>query len=87
MHSLEVDYAVVADYYKGVPGEYTSYTYTDHLGTVDLTRLRDALETDIRHALGIPFNAAAPSVHYDHSMGQSGIPRHILRASVPLAKR
>ena len=87
LHSLEVDYSVVADYYKGVPGEYTSYTYTDHLSTVDLTRLRDALETDVRHALAIPFNAAAPSVRYDHSMGQGGIPRHILRASVPLARR
>jgi radical SAM superfamily enzyme YgiQ (UPF0313 family) len=81
LHSLEVDYATVAEYYKGVPGHYTSYTYTDHLAAIDLTRLRDWLEADVRATLGIPFNPAAPSVRYDHSMGQGGIPRSILRTT------
>jgi hypothetical protein len=76
-----VDYAKVAEYYKGVPGEYTSYTYTDHLSAVELTRTRDWLEADVRAALGIQYNAAAPSLRYDHSMGQGGIPRSILRSS------
>jgi radical SAM superfamily enzyme YgiQ (UPF0313 family) len=87
LHSLEVDYAVVADYYKGVPGEYTSYTYTDHLSAVALTALRDELEADVRRALGIPYNAAAPTLRYEHSMGQGAIPTSILRGRLPLEQR
>ena len=83
LHSLEVDYAQVAEYYKGVPGEYTSYTYTDHLSAGELTRQRDWLESDVRAALGIPYNAAMPSVRYDHSMGQGAIPGNILRTTIP----
>ena len=41
LHSLAVDYREVAEYYKGVPGEYTSYVYTDHLAAPELVRLRD----------------------------------------------
>jgi len=85
LHSLEVDYATVAEYYKGVPGEYTSYTYTDHLSATELTRMRDWLEADVRTVLGIPYNAAAPSLRYEHSMGQGGIPSSILRRSVAVA--
>jgi radical SAM superfamily enzyme YgiQ (UPF0313 family) len=81
LHSLEVDYREVAEYYKGVPGEYTSYVYTDHLGSTDLVRLRDWLEKDVRTALGIPYNTAAPAVRYEHSMGQGAIPASILRLS------
>jgi radical SAM superfamily enzyme YgiQ (UPF0313 family) len=83
LHSLEVDYAQVAEYYKGVPGEYTSYTYTDHLSATELTRQRDWLEADVRAALGIPYHSAAPSVRYDHSMGQGAIPGNILRRTIP----
>ena len=79
LHSLEVDFAKVAEYYKGVPGEYTAYTYTDQLTAAELTRLRDWLEADVRATLGIPYNSGAPSVQYDHSMGQGAIPSSILR--------
>ena len=81
LHSLEVDYREVAEYYKGVPGEYTSYVYTDYLNAQELVRLRDWLEADVRAELGIPYNTAAPAVRYEHSMGQGGIPATILKAS------
>ncbi len=81
LHSLEVDYREVAEYYKGVPGEYTSYVYTDHLSASELVRLRDWLEATVREKLGIPFNGAAPAVRYEHSMGQAGIPASILRTT------
>lgn len=81
LHSLAVDYREVAEYYKGVPGEYKAFTYTDHLTAEDLVRLRDWLEADVRAELNIPFNAGAPAVRYEHSMGQSGIPSNILRVS------
>ena len=82
LHSIAVDYREVAEYYKGVPGEYTAYTYTDHLSAEDLVQLRDWLESDVRTKLGIPYNTAMPAVRYEHSIGQAGtIPRRILRTT------
>ena len=81
LHSLAVDYREVAEYYKGVPGAYTSYVYTDHLSASELVRLRDWLEKDVRGKLGIPYQTGAPAVRYEHSMGQGGIPANILRIS------
>ena len=76
-----VDYREVAEYYKGIPGEYTSYVYTDHLSADELVKLRDWLEGDVRTKLGIPYNTAASAVRYEHSMGQGIIPPNILRSS------
>ena len=81
LHSLEVDYREVAEYYKGIPGEYTSYVHTDYLSSDELVKLRDWLEADVREKLGIPYNTAAPAVRYEHSMGQGIIPPNILRSS------
>jgi len=69
LHSIEVDYRTVAEYYKGVLGEYMSYTFTDYLRPEELVRLRDGLEADVRDKLGIPYNTAAPAIRYEHSMG------------------
>lgn len=82
LHSLEVDYREVAEYYKGIPGEYTSYVYTDYLSGHELVRLRDWLEAHVRAKLGIPYNTAAPAVRYEHSMGQGKLPENILRSTV-----
>ena len=88
LHSIEVDYRTVAEYYKGVPGEYTSYTSTDYLSPEELVRLRDWLEADVRGKLGIPYNTAAPAIRYEHSMGQGGLPSNILKmTSCPNLKR
>ena len=81
LHSLEVDYREVAEYYKGVPGEYTSYVYTDFLNAKELVKLRDWLEASVRDTLGIPYNSGAPAVRYEHSMGQGVIPTNILRTT------
>ncbi len=88
LHSIEVDYRTVAEYYKGVPGEYTSYTSTDYLSPEELVRLRDWLEADVRGKLGISYNTAAPAIRYEHSMGQGGLPSNILKmTSCPNLKR
>jgi anaerobic magnesium-protoporphyrin IX monomethyl ester cyclase len=84
LYSYEVDYTQVADYYKGDPDSgYTSFVFTDHLSPNDLVRLRDFVERDVRHALGIPYNTSAAAIRYEHSMGQFGeiLPPHILRTS------
>ena len=83
LYSREVDYAVVADYYKGVPGEYKSYVHTDSIGPTELAERRDWMEDTVREDLGVPFNSSMPSMLYEHSMGQSGgiLPSNILRTS------
>jgi radical SAM superfamily enzyme YgiQ (UPF0313 family) len=81
LHSVEVDYRHVAEYYKGAPGHYTAYIYTDDLTSEQLVRARDWLEADVRQTLSIPFNSANPGLHYEHSMGQRSLPTSILRIS------
>jgi len=83
LYSIEVDYRTTADYYKGDPeGGYKSFVYTDYLTPEELVELRDFTEKDVRERLNIPFNPGAPSIRYEHSMGQLGkLPPHILRSS------
>jgi anaerobic magnesium-protoporphyrin IX monomethyl ester cyclase len=87
LHSVEVDYRHVAEYYKGAPGNYTAFVYTDALTSTQLVSNRDRLEADLRQTLSIPFNSANPGLRYEHSMGQSGLPPSILRVSDRLATR
>jgi radical SAM superfamily enzyme YgiQ (UPF0313 family) len=82
LHMTELDYAETVDFYKGAPGEYRAYTWTDHLSAQDLVRLRDEVEARVRAALGIPYNAGAPGIAFEASMGQTKrLPPTILRAS------
>jgi radical SAM superfamily enzyme YgiQ (UPF0313 family) len=83
LHSVEVDYRHVAEYYKGAPGNYTAYVYTDHLTSEQLVGLRDRLEADVRASLSLPFNPADPGLRYEHSMGQGALPPYILKTSNP----
>ena len=83
LHAYDVDYTRVAEYYKGNPdGGYHAYVFTDALAARELVDARDHIERDVRAALGIPFNLAAPSTRFEHSMGQLGqLPPNILRQS------
>ena len=83
LHSFDVDYTRVAEYYKGNPdGGYHAYVFTDSLSARELVDARDHIERDVRAAVGIPFNAAAPATRFEHSMGQFGqLPPNILRHS------
>jgi radical SAM superfamily enzyme YgiQ (UPF0313 family) len=83
LYQIGVDYTTTADHYKGTPGDYHCYVFTDGLSPEDLVRERDRVETSVRVELGIPFNLGVPAKHYEHSMGQSGtsIPKYILRQS------
>jgi len=55
-------------YYKGVPGEYTSFVHTDALSEEALVIARDTLEKTVREVLHVPYPTAAR--HFEHSMGQ-----------------
>lgn len=78
----ELDYMKEADYYKGKPGGgYISHVWTDYITPDLLVLLRDQLEDDVRAKLGIPYNAGAPGVQFEASMGQTRLPSNILRES------
>jgi len=81
LYSVEVDYRLTAEYYKGDPNEgYQAFVYTDLLSSERIVELRDFVERDVRKRLGIPFNPSALALRYEHSMGQSGVlPAYILR--------
>lgn len=70
LHAYHVDQCVDVPFYKGVRGQYRSYVYTDHLSAAALCAHREALEEDVRSALGIPYPVSAAAVQYEHSMGQ-----------------
>lgn len=77
----EVNYAEVANYYKGVPGHYTSHVWSGHLSSEELVFERDASEVYLREKLGIPFNAGAAVIDYEHSMGMGGLNKYVLRST------
>jgi radical SAM superfamily enzyme YgiQ (UPF0313 family) len=79
LYSKSIDYSLVSNFYKGVPGQnYESYVYTDHLNATQLVQLRDDLEDKVRKTLNIPFNQSTAALLYEHSMGQS-LPNFILK--------
>ena len=79
LYTYDVDYARDAMYYKGKPGDYKSYVWTDHLSPERLVELRDAVEAEVRAKLQIPYNAGLPALRFEQSMGQGNIPAYILR--------
>ena len=51
LYSIDVDYTRIPHYYKGIPGNYTAYVYTDYLKADELTKLRDETERTVRQEL------------------------------------
>ena len=78
----DVDFTAEAQYYKGHPGEYVSYVWTDALSRERLVELRDQLEGDVRTQLGIPFYPTGTHTRFESSMGQTKLPSHILRGAI-----
>jgi len=79
LYMEDADFTRDAQYYKGVPGSYKSFVWTDYLSQRRLVELRDRVENEVRAALGIPFNPTGSSVRYEASMGQ--LPGYVLRSA------
>lgn len=79
LHFFDVDFLTQDSYYKGIPGSYKSYVFSDFLSCERLVELRDGLEREVRHKLGIPFYPVNPGARFESSMGMT--PTHILRSS------
>lgn len=77
LYSGVMDYAHDGGYYKGLPGDYTSYVWTDELSRDSLITCRDIAEKMTRQSLGL---AKVSRRSFEHSMGQ-GLPQTILRTS------
>jgi anaerobic magnesium-protoporphyrin IX monomethyl ester cyclase len=69
LYAHHVDHLEDVAFYKGIPGSYQSYVYTDHLSAVEMVQARDALESEVRGQLHIAYPTAAPALQFDHSMG------------------
>ncbi len=86
LYQVEVDYTATADYYKGDPNDgYVSHVWTPDLTSTALIHERDKLERNLRDELGIPFNPSAAAVSYEHSMGMTALPAHILKSTEVVA--
>lgn len=70
LHAYPVDHLEDLPFYKGTPGQYRSFVYTDALSAEALCAAREALEAEVRGALRIPYPVAAAALQYEHSMGQ-----------------
>jgi anaerobic magnesium-protoporphyrin IX monomethyl ester cyclase len=80
LYSESIDFTKEAAYYKGVPGEYKAFVWTDFLSREHLAQLRDDVEYEVRTKLGIPYPAAASAINFEHSMGQK-LPGYILKGT------
>lgn len=76
--SSEVDYLKEANYYKGVPGEYTAFVWTDYLNAQELVQLREIAEGYTREKLQLNQIGHNRLQQFEHSMGQS-LPSQILK--------
>jgi len=85
LHSQDIDFLKVADYYKGDPkGGYKAFVFTDYLTSEQLVERRNWVEASVREKLTIPFPQARAALQYEHSTGQganSGLPSFILGTS------
>jgi len=77
LYSKEVNYTKEASYYKGIPGDYSSFVWTDHLSSGRLVEMRDLCERVSRAALKLPPIQSVAAEQFEHSMG--ALPSKILR--------
>jgi radical SAM superfamily enzyme YgiQ (UPF0313 family) len=70
LYSVEVDNFTQYEYYKGIPGNYNSFVYTDYITREKLVESRDWLEKSVLEQLNIQKVLNTNSSLYEHSMGQ-----------------
>jgi len=81
LYSKGLNFQETANFYKGHPGEYSAYVFTDFLQPKDIVQLRDSIEAEVRDKLGILYPTSAAALRYEHSMGQGRLPPHILQSA------
>ena len=69
LHMLDTDHLKDVNFYKGIPGNYQSFVWTDALSREGLVACRDEVEQGVRFALDIPYPVGPAATQYEHSMG------------------
>lgn len=69
LHYRALDFTRDVPFYKGVPGSYRSFVWTDALTADEIVGMRDSVEMDVRNRLGIPWPKKWEA-QTDHTMGQ-----------------
>jgi len=77
LYSKEINYAEESNYYKGIPGSYTSFVWTDYISSERLVEMRELCETTSRAILKLPPIQSVIAEQFEHSMG--ALPNNILR--------
>lgn len=80
LYSEDIDYTEAVAYYKGAPGQYHAYVWTDFLTRDRLAVMRDEVESEVREKLGIPYPTGAAAINFEHSMGMK-LPANILKGT------
>lgn len=71
LFSESIDFEKDAAFYKGTPGEYKSYVWTDYLSREEIVQIRDGMEKYLRKELGT-LDPTEVAKAFDHSMGMNG---------------
>jgi anaerobic magnesium-protoporphyrin IX monomethyl ester cyclase len=69
LYSHHTNHLKDINFYKGIPGQYQSFVWTDTLSRTELVSWRDAVEREVREALQIPWPTAPAATQFEHSMG------------------
>ncbi len=70
LHMQDVDQLTDVAFYKGMPGSYQAFVWTDDLSRADMVASRDRVEAEVREGLGIAYPIAAAAVAHETTMGQ-----------------
>jgi radical SAM superfamily enzyme YgiQ (UPF0313 family) len=83
LHQIALDYTKAIANYKGKPGEYKAYVFTDYLAPDELVALRDEVEESIRLEFNIQQGQGLAQKRFERSMGQGDVvlPDFILRST------
>lgn len=71
LYHQDLDFTQEQAYYKGIPGEYKSFVWTDYMTSEQLVRARDGLEAELRQVLKLPY--PGQQAQFDSTMGQPHI--------------
>jgi anaerobic magnesium-protoporphyrin IX monomethyl ester cyclase len=83
LHQIALDYTKAIANYKGKPGQYKAYVFTDTLLPGDIVELREKVNASVRAEFGIPEGQGLAQKKYERSMGQGDVvlPDFILRST------
>lgn len=73
LYHHDIDFLQEQAFYKGIPGEYKSFVWTDELTSEELVHYRDSIEECVRFELKLPYPGQTIA-QFESSMGQRKMP-------------